>query len=593
MERSGAQTSNYKMTVKLLFRLLPVQILLSSIGAINGIVTGIFASNYVGDLAMSAVGLYNPINLLINSISTMLMTGAVVICGKYMGKNQVEQMQNVFTLDMVLCTVVSVVSVAILLVMGLFDMTAVIAPDQVTRAVFNRFLLGQALGVFPLFVGNQLAAFLSLENKAFRTTLASIAYIIANLIFNYIFVQVMHLEALGLAIAAALGMWVFMLVQAQYFFSSKASIRLNFKQLRWDDAKEIVTIGIPGAIGNGYQTVRGFIVNGLIISYVGSAGISAFTASNAILAFFWAIPAGMLNVSRMMMSVSVGEEDRTTLTNVMRNALFRFLPIECLIAAFIMLMAKSFTMVFYQDVTDPVFSMTLMGYRLLPIGMPLAVVLMHFSCYALASDKKFMVHLYAILDGFIWVSVFTALLIPRFGMNAVYYANILNGVMGVVTVLIYAFIKNKGIPKNMDELMVIPDDFGVDDDHRIEFKVRGIEDVTGTSEAVQNYCRDMGVDKKRAYYVSLSLEEMAGNVVNHGFALDSRQHNLTARAVVKGDDVILCIKDDCQPFDPIQRQRIADPEDKTKNIGLRMIYRIAKDFTYQNVLGLNVLTIRI
>ena len=177
----------------------------------------------------------------------------------------------------------------------------------------------------------------------------------------------MHLEALGLALAASLGMWVFMLVQAQYFFTSKASIKLKLKGLKWYDAKEIVTIGFPGAIGNGYQTIRGFIVNGLLTAYVGSAVISAFAASNAIMAFFWAIPGGMLNVSRMMMSVSVGEEDRTTLTNVMRTAIFRFIPLQCAISAFIILMSKQFTLMFYQNTADPVFGMTLWGYRILPL----------------------------------------------------------------------------------------------------------------------------------------------------------------------------------------------------------------------------------
>ena len=593
MGKNKGKVSDFSMTAKLLFRLLPVQVLLMSIGAINGIVTGIFATNYVGEAAMSAVGLYNPINLLVNSISTMLMTGAVVICGKYMGRNQVDQMQNVFTLDIIMCTIISIIVASVLIAMGMFDLTGAIAPDDATRAVFNSFIIGQALGVLPLFIGNQLAAFLSLENKAFRTTLASIVYIIANLIFNYIFVQVMHLEALGLALAASLGMWVFMLVQAQYFFTSKASIKLKLKGLKWDDAKEIVTIGFPGAIGNGYQTVRGFIVNGLITAYVGSAGISAFAASNAIMAFFWAIPAGMLNVSRMMMSVSVGEEDRTTLTNVMRTAIYRFIPLQCAISAFIIIMARPFTLVFYQNTADPVFDMTMWGYRILPLCMPFSVWLMHFSCYALASGKQFMVHLYAILDGFVCVSGFTALLIPFAGMNAVYIANVLNGVFCLLVVVAYSILKNKKVPSTMDELMVIPADFGVDDDHRIELNVRKMEDVTGTSETVQKFCMEKGIDQRRAYFASLSLEEMAGNVVSHGFSMDSKPHNLTARAIVKDEDVILCIKDDCQPFDPVQRQRIADPEDKTKNIGLRMIYKIAKDFTYQNVLGLNVLTIKV
>ena len=57
--------------------------------------------------------------------------------------------------------------------------------------------------------------------------------------------------------------------------------------------------------------------------------------------------------------------------------------------------------------------------------------------------------------------------------------------------------------------------------------------------------------------------------------------------------MILRIKDDCIPFDPAERREMADPDDVTRNIGIRMVYRMAKDIQYQNILGLNVLTIRI
>ena len=63
--------------------------------------------------------------------------------------------------------------------------------------------------------------------------------------------------------------------------------------------------------------------------------------------------------------------------------------------------------------------------------------------------------------------------------------------------------------------------------------------------------------------------------------------------VHKDDDIILRIKDDCVPFDPHERQNIAENDDITKNIGIRMIFKMAEDIQYQNMLGLNVLTIRI
>ena len=57
--------------------------------------------------------------------------------------------------------------------------------------------------------------------------------------------------------------------------------------------------------------------------------------------------------------------------------------------------------------------------------------------------------------------------------------------------------------------------------------------------------------------------------------------------------MILRIRDDCVPFDPGERRAMAESEDPAKNIGIRMIFRMAEEIRYQNILGLNVLTIRV
>jgi anti-sigma regulatory factor (Ser/Thr protein kinase) len=87
------------------------------------------------------------------------------------------------------------------------------------------------------------------------------------------------------------------------------------------------------------------------------------------------------------------------------------------------------------------------------------------------------------------------------------------------------------------------------------------------------------------------VEEMAGNIVSHGFRKDRKSHSVDLRVAYKGEDLILRIKDDCIPFDPSERQKILDPEDVTKNIGIRMVFSLARDIRYQNILGMNALTI--
>lgn len=587
------QRANTKMITKLMFRLLPVQILLCATGAVNGIVSSFFASNYVGVKAMSAVGLYGPVGMLITSLGTVLVGGSSVLCGKYMGRNDQEKMQNIFSLSLVLSVGIGLLFILLYLPLGIFDLTGFLTRDTEVRPYFNAYLLGQAIGVIPQLLGSTAAAFLSIENKGRRTTAASVAYIVVNVLLNFLFVQVLHLEAFGLALASSLGMWVFLGVQGQVFLSGKSHFRLLSTRPVWNDLGGILKIGLPGAATNLYQTLRGLIVNYLLETFVGSVGISAFAAANNLLGIVWAVPAGMLAVSRMLISVSVGEEDRRSLTDVMRVMFRRFLPLMGGIVLIIILCAGPLAQIFYRDPAEPVYMMTVWGLRILPLCMPLAIICMHFNCYGQVSGRQLLVHVLAVLDGVVCVAGFTALLIKPLGMNSVYIANVLNGIVIVLLFFAYAWVKNRHIPRNMEELMVIPANFGVPESERMDITVRSMDDVVTVAERVQEFCLEHQVGRRSAYLSGLFLEEMAGNVVAHGFTKDTKKHTVDVRVAHKEEEVILRIKDDCVPFDPGERRQMADNDDITKNIGIRMVFQMAKDVQYQNILGLNVLTIRI
>ena len=582
-----------KMVTKLLFRLLPVQILLAAVGAVNGIVSSVFASNFVGTDAMSAVGLYSPLNMLVSSIGAILVGGSVILCGKYMGQNRQDRMHNVFSLNLVLTFLIAAAFTVLFLLMGLFGLTGFFTKDEAVKPLFNSYLIGQSIGILPMMLGSSFSAFLSLENKGKRSLIASIIYIAVNILLNFIFVKQLRMEAFGLALASAIGMWVFMLVQAQFYVSGKSHLRFSAKKLDWKESREIFHIGLPGALSNIYQTARGLIVNGLLGSFVGSSGISAFAAANNLLGIVWAIPVGMLAVSRMMISVSVGEEDRRTLADIMRVMFRRFIPLMCAVCAAIILAAVPLTRIFFRDPSEPVYMMTVWGLRILPLCMPLSIIYMHFNCYGEASGRHGLVHLLSALDGVVCVAGFTALLIRPIGMNSAYIANVLNGAVTTLVIVGYAWLKNKRFPRGMEQLMVIPESFGAAESERMDMSVESNEEVVRIAEQVQKFCLERGVDERRAYLAGLSMEEMAGNIVDHGFTKDNKRHSVDVRVVHKGDDVILRIKDDCVPFDPCERQQLAEGEDITKNIGIRMVFKIASDVKYQNILGMNVLTIRI
>ena len=588
------QKSDLELISKLFFRMLPIQILLIAAGAVNGFVSSLFASNFVGDQAMSAVGVYGPVNMVLTTISTVFVGGSQILAGKYIGMNQLRRARSVFIMDIMIMTGLSLLSCVLLFMAAASDLTRLLLPDDAVRIILNRYIMGSIIGILPLMLGQQFAAFLSLENQSKRTTIAGIVYILVNVLLNFLFVAKLKMEAFGLALASSLGLWIFLLIQLQYYLAGKSSLLSICKEAPMkSDVSDIIKVGLPCALGDGYQTLRGFIVNSLIIQFVGAIGLSAFAASNSLLQFFWAIVGGISNVSRMLISISIGEEDRRTLTDVVRVALFRCIPMMCLISALIIFSAEPLTRLFFRDPAEPVYQMTVNAFRILPLCMPLSVFYLQFSNYAQAANKHIFIHVLSIFDGVIFVALFTALLIPRMGMNAVYIANVLNGVFCCLLVLLNSLIVRRKFPTDMEELMVIPDDFGVDEDERIDITVRHMDEVVNISRQVIDFCRQRGIDERRSFHAGLFLEEMAGDVVEYGFHEDNKDHSVDIRVVHKGDDMILRIKDDCIPFDPAKRMEMADSRDSMRGVGIRLVYRSAKDVQYQNTLGLNVLTIRI
>ncbi len=599
---------NIQLISKLLFRLLPIQILLAAVSAVNGIVSGLFASNFIGEEAMSAVALYAPVTQILSAVNLMLVGGSQILCGQYMGRNQKERANSLFSLDLIIAGGIAVVIVVLLLPVSLFDLTRFAVADDAARALFNRYILGQTIGVIPLMLGQQMAAFLSLENCARRTTSASLVFIAVNFILNYVFVVKLEYGAFGLALASSLGLWAFFLIQLEYFVRGRGLLRFKLRGCRGEDAGGIFRIGLPGSLSQGYQTIRRLVVNSLVMTFVGSVGLSAFAASDMLLGIVWAVPNGMLAVSRMMMSISIGEEDRRTLADVMRVLFRRFVPLMAGIAVVISACAVPLTRLFYQDMTAPVFGMSVWGFRLLPLCMPLSLIYMHFVCYGQESGKDMLVHILSILDGVVCVAGFSAILVPLVGVRGVFEANILNGIVTTLVILGYAFIRNRRAPRTMEELMVIPEDFGVPDEQRMDLSVKSMDEVVSVSEAVQAFCTEQGIDERRARLSGLCMEEMAGNVVSHGFVMDKKDHTVDVRIVRREDSVILRIRDDCIAFNPAERLKVmapavtvdgsaADDIDSygalADNIGIRMVYAMAQDVSYQSILGLNVLTIRI
>ena len=495
----------------------------------------LFASNALGTDAMSAMGYFAPMNHFLYALSIMLVSGSTLLYGLYLGKKP-EAVHGVFSVDLVLSAALSALAAAALVLGVVTNVTGLITADEVQRGLLNQYLLGQAIGIPALVVGQQLFSFLSLENQTRCTMAASIICFVANAVMDYLFIVAIPMGTFGLGLASSISEWVFLAVQALFYLSGKSRLKFSLKFCSGKDALTIIRRGYSGALSRFVEMFRCIVVNMLIVKCVGGAGISSFAASNSFLGIIWALPFGMVAVARMLFSISIGEEDRRSLIDTMRVVFRRCVPLMCIAAAVLILFAHPITRLFYRDPSDPVYSMTVWAFRLLPVCMPPAVISLIFASYTQAAEKKVMSVVLPVIDGFVGVSA----------------------------------------------------------DERLDITVRSIAGVEDISQQVMVFCDARGIDRRRAFFSGLAMEEMAGNIVLHGFTKDpKRKHSVDIRVIHKDDEIILRLRDDCPPFDPSDRARLLSEEDRTRNIGIRLVFSIATDVQYQNLLGLNVLTIRI
>jgi anti-sigma regulatory factor (Ser/Thr protein kinase) len=182
---------------------------------------------------------------------------------------------------------------------------------------------------------------------------------------------------------------------------------------------------------------------------------------------------------------------------------------------------------------------------------------------------------------------------PAIGTDAAWLSFPAGEIFCLIIIAVSVFIRSKGITFKLEDWMKLDDDFGFSDNECLDLKVKSPEDVVSVSERVMAFCLDKNVDKKKAMYSGLCVEEMAGNIVEYGFK-GRGKHTVDVRIVIIKDGMIIRIRDNTREFDPILRlEQYKGDKDVTKNIGIRIVSGLAEDMTYRSTAGVNNLLIKL
>ncbi|MBE5846415.1 MAG: hypothetical protein E7300_01920 [Lachnospiraceae bacterium] len=582
--------SSDKLISGLLFSLLPVQILILAMGSINTIVGGAMAGRYIDATSVGVIGLYFSMVNILNSVGAVLLGGTAVLCGRYMGRGEIAKTEGIFSLNLTITFVIGAfMTVISFLIPG--PLALLLGSGEALKDELMQYIIGYGIGILPMLLGQQIASFLQMERQNIRGYVGIAVMISSNVLANILLVGILKMGIWGLALATSFSNIAYFLVLAQYYFTKKPQLRYSFRKILWADLVPMITIGIPGALLTFCIALRVMVINRILLTYAGNDGLSAMAALAMINGLLIAYCLGFGAVVRMLTSVFVGEENRASIRNMFRIVFTKGLALSVVIALLLLAIAPLGTSLFFPDRSSNVYRLALELFMIISACVPLIFVCSVFTNYLQAMGFHLCVNIQSVFDGFFSMVIPSAILAPYIGAMGVWLANPIGIVLTLLLIPLFALVYWKKIPKSVDEWLFIRPSFGLSADDFLDIPIHKTADVTAASLRIQEFCEAHDMSKKTSYYAALCLEEMAVNVVSHGFHADAKKHSANALVAFKGGNIILRIKDDCIPFNPKEMAEMATDTDRFDNMGIRMVFNLADEISYQNMLGLNVLTI--
>ncbi len=321
----------------LLFAMPTIGMILISIT--YDVVDGYFTSNYIGKTAFSAVNIVYPFQLLLSMVGYMFGTGGSALIASQLGNGNTEKANQYFTMIIRVAIAVGL----LLAVLGMIFLPWVASLIGATPEILKYGVpYGRTLFVFLpiMIVGYAFQSLLITAEKPQFGFYLSIANLLSNIVFDYLFIVHFGWGMIGAAAATGIGACLNGIVPLIYFMRPNSS-RLRFIRCK-TELKPLLKACSNGAseMVNDMATSFIFVLyNYQLLRMIGEDGVAAYGVIIFVEGIFASFFYGFALEATTVVGYNFGAKNYTELKSLLKkgNALnFGFgiaMTILCIVCA--------------------------------------------------------------------------------------------------------------------------------------------------------------------------------------------------------------------------------------------------------------------
>ena len=330
--------------------------------SIYSVVDGLFVSNLVGDLALSAVNIVFPVTMIIGAFGFMLGTGGSAIVARTIGEGKQELADRYFSLIIYAVLALG----AVLSVLG-----GIYAGPIARLAGASDALMADCVAYGRIMMGGSVAFMLQTTFQSFFVVaerprlglIFTVASGLTNMVGDYVFIAVLKLGVAGAAMATVLGYLVGGTIPFFLFLSGRLPLRLTATRLYPKELLEACGNGSSELMSNLSSSLVGILYNWRLMAMLGEQGVAAYSVMMYVdficLATFFGFAIG----SAPVISYHYGAENHRELRSIFRKCMVLVLAASGMIVVLSEAISRPLAAAFVAY-DDQLLALTVHGFRL-------------------------------------------------------------------------------------------------------------------------------------------------------------------------------------------------------------------------------------
>ena len=563
---------------------LLVQIISAITGVIGMVVDGAVIGSMLGSESMTAYGLVTPITTVFAALAGIVGVGTSTLCGRFIGRGDVRRTEAALGTSVLLSAVVSLVIAGVVYFASGPIASALGAEGEVhTHAA--AYLRGFAFCAPPLFLVMVFMPIVQLDNDGKRVFLSILAMTAVNVALDFVSALALDWGMLGMALATTISYYVAFVLMLCHFVGGHHSLRLTLRGWQPKLIRDIFVLGMPMGFSMLTRTIFVVLFNAILLSLADNSAVAVFAMLNSGGAVFLTVGQGIGSANQMITSVLAGEEDVLSLEQLMKTSLRVSLIGNGILTLIALVVAAPYSALFFSG-SEAELALAARALRMYVLQTVPYACSICFSSYLQGMKRYVIAYPLAFVSQLV-ISPLVALALGHlFGTDGVWLSFVVGSLLSLVVVAGIVWVRSGKLRFSIRDLLLLPKGFGVPEEDRLDGSISGAEQIVSFSEAAVAFCREKGAAPRTAMLVGLFVEEMAYNIVEHGFT-GAKAQSVDIRLSRLGDGWRIRIKDACREFDPVAYAELFHPEDPLAHVGIRLVSAMSTDMEYVRSLSMN------